>query len=151
VVLCGNGGSAATASHFAVDLQKGLPPYGGRPFEAVCLNDSPALLTAWGNDAGFSEAFAGPARTWLRPGDVLVAISGSGNSEDVLRAVAVARETGAVSIGLCGMGGGELARAADLAVVVPGCDLQQAEDAHSVVCHALFRALRDRAAVSSGA
>ncbi|MBC8101985.1 MAG: SIS domain-containing protein [Cytophagales bacterium] len=146
LVLCGNGGSGATASHLACDFLKAirLEVPGNRPFEVIALSDSPALLSAWGNDAGFAEVFAGPARTWLREGDVLLALSASGNSPNVLRAVAVARQIGATSIGLCGYGGGALAAAVDLPLVTSRRNMQQVEDLHLAIGHLLFSALRDR-------
>jgi D-sedoheptulose 7-phosphate isomerase len=144
LVFCGNGGSASTSTHMVCDFQKNIWLEGGKPFEVVSLTDSPALLLAWGNDTDFTNVFAGQARTWLRKGDVLVAISGSGNSQNVIEAVKVAREVGATSVGLCGYGGGALAGASDLALVVDLRNMQLVEDVHMILCHILFSALRDR-------
>ena len=144
LVLCGNGGSASTASHLVCDLSKNIYLEGGRPFEVVALTDSAAVLLAWGNDTDFSNVFAGQARTWLRAGDVLLAISGSGNSPNVLAAVKVGCEVGATTIGLCGYSGGRLAEMADLALVARRDNMQQVEDVHMVLGHVLFSALRDR-------
>lgn len=144
VVLCGNGGSASTASHLVCDLMKNILLDGGKPFEVVALTDSPALLSAWANDTEFAHVFAGQARTWLRTGDVLIAISGSGNSANVLRAVEVAQEVGATSIGFCGYGGGKLADLAQLNLVVDQPNMQQVEDLHLIFGHIVFSALRDR-------
>jgi D-sedoheptulose 7-phosphate isomerase len=144
LVLCGNGGSGSTSSHLVCDFQKNILLDGGKPFEVVALTDSPALLLAWGNDTDFANVFAGQARTWLRPGDVLIAISGSGNSPNVLRAVEVAKEVGATSIGLCGYGGGKLAAMADISIVANRRNMQQVEDVHMILGHVLFSALRDR-------
>jgi D-sedoheptulose 7-phosphate isomerase len=117
---------------------------GGRAWEVVALTDSPALLTAWGNDTEFANVFAGQARTWLRPGDVLIAISGSGNSPNVLGAVDVANEVGATSIGWSGFGGGRLAGRARVNVVIENHNMQQVEDLHMILGHVVFAALRDR-------
>ena len=144
VVLCGNGGSASTASHLVCDFMKNILLDGGKPFEVVALTDSPALLSAWGNDTEFANIFAGQARTWLRKDDVLIAISGSGNSANVLRAVEVARERGATSVGWCGYGGGKLADMVDVSVVVHQKNMQQVEDLHMIFGHIVFSALRDR-------
>ncbi len=144
LVFCGNGGSGSTATHMVCDFQKNIGLDGGKPFEVISLTDSPALLLAWGNDTDFSNVFAAQARTWLRKDDILVAISGSGNSQNVLEAVKVAAEVGAISIGLCGYGGGKLAALTDHAVVVDLRNMQLVEDVHTVVCHILFSALRDR-------
>jgi D-sedoheptulose 7-phosphate isomerase len=143
LVFCGNGGSATTASHLACDFQKCLYLDGKRPFEVIALCDSPSLLTAWGNDTEFANVFAGQARTWLRKGDVLIAISGSGNSPNVLSVVEVAREVGATTMGFCGYGGGKLAEMADIALVIPKNNMQQVEDLHLVMGHILFSLLRD--------
>ncbi len=144
VVFCGNGGSAATASHLPADFQKNMFLDGGRPWECLSVVDSVPLLTAWGNDTNYHNVFAGQVRTWLRPNDLLVAISGSGNSPNILAAVEAAHECGAVSIGICGYGGGELAETAHHRIVVHSRNMQMVEDVHMVLGHALYSALRDR-------
>jgi D-sedoheptulose 7-phosphate isomerase len=144
LVFCGNGGSGSTSTHMVCDFQKNIYLEGGKPFEVVALTDSPALLLAWGNDTDFTNVFAGQARTWLRKDDILVAISGSGNSQNVLEAVKVAKEVGATTVGLCGYGGGKLAEASDIALVADLRNMQLVEDVHMILCHILFSALRDR-------
>ncbi len=144
LVLCGNGGSASTASHLVCDLSKNIYLEGGKPFEVVALTDSPAVLLAWGNDTHFDNVFAGQARTWVRQSDVLLAISGSGNSPNVLEAVNVAKEIGAITIGLCGYSGGKLAESVDYALTARRDNMQQVEDVHMILGHILFSALRDR-------
>ena len=145
LVLCGNGGSAATASHLVCDFQKNVLLEGGRPWEVVALTDSPSLITAWGNDTEYANVFAGQARTWLRnENDVLIAISGSGNSPNVLRAVEVANEVGAISVGWSGYGGGKLADLAQVNVVVHARNMQLVEDVHMALGHVVYSALRDR-------
>jgi D-sedoheptulose 7-phosphate isomerase len=144
LITCGNGGSASTASHLVCDLSKNIYLEGGKPFEVVALTDSPAALLAWGNDTGFDNVFAGQARTWVRSGDVLLAISGSGNSPNVLEAVCVAKEVGAITIGLCGYSGGKLSEAVDYPLTARRDNMQQVEDVHMILGHVLFSALRDR-------
>lgn len=144
LVFCGNGGSGSTSTHMVCDFQKNIWLDGGKPFEVVSLTDSPALLLAWGNDTDFTNVFAGQARTWLRKDDILIAISGSGNSQNVLEAVKVAKEVGAISVGLCGYGGGKLAGVSDIALVADLRNMQLVEDVHMILCHVLFSALRDR-------
>ncbi len=144
LVLCGNGGSAATASHLVCDFQKNVYLESGRAWEVVALTDSPSLLTAWGNDTEYANVFAGQARTWLREGDVLIAISGSGNSPNVLAAVDVANAVGATSIGWSGFGGGKLAERARVNVIVSSPNMQMIEDIHMVLGHMVYSALRDR-------
>ena len=144
VVFCGNGGSAATASHLPADFQKNMFLHGGRPWECLSLVDSVPLLTAWSNDTEYAQVFAAQARTWLRPGDLLVAISGSGNSPNILAAVEAAHEAGAITLGWSGFDGGRLARLARQTIVVPKHDMQMVEDCHMVIGHLIYTALRDR-------
>lgn len=145
VFLCGNGGSAATAMHWANDLGKGAEAPGVPRFRAISLVDNVSLLTAWSNDASYAEAFAEQLRNLARPGDVLLALSGSGNSPNVLNAVRLARELGLATVGLSGGQGGELAKLVDLAIVVPNACMEQIEDVHMLLEHAITSALRERA------
>ena len=144
VFVVGNGGSAATASHFACDLAKGTRTEGLPAFRVVPLTDNVPLLTAWANDTSYDRVFAEQLAALVRPGDVLVAISASGNSPNILAAARVAREAGATTIALSGRSGGRLSRLADLAVCVPADPIEQVEDAHVIVAHSLCVALRQR-------
>ncbi len=146
VVFCGNGGSAATASHLPADFQKNMFLRGGQPWECLSLVDSVPLLTAWSNDTEYAQVFAGQAKTWLRPGDLLVAISGSGNSPNILAAVEAAHECGAATLGWSGFGGGRLAQVAQHNIVVHKNNMQMVEDAHIVIGHLIFTALLERLA-----
>ena len=141
VLLCGNGGSAATATHLAEDLQKGIGSLSSKRFRAMALTDSAPLLTAWANDTDYSRVFAEQVATWASPGDVLVAISGSGNSPNVLRAVETANGIGVTTIGVTGMGGGALAKIAQTSLIVPSDNMQQVEDVHLVLGHLIFTCL----------
>lgn len=144
VFVFGNGGSAATASHFACDLCKGTIAPGDRPrLRAVALTDSVPLLTAWGNDVDYAAVFAEQLRNLGQRGDVALAISGSGNSPNVLRGVEEARALGMVTIGLSGFRGGKLSSLVDVPLVVDNHDMLQIEDAHLVVCHAMTTWLRE--------
>jgi D-sedoheptulose 7-phosphate isomerase len=141
VMICGNGGSAATASHLACDLQKGIGSLTDRRFRAIAFTDGIPTITAWANDADYASIFAEQVATWADPGDVLIAISGSGNSPNVLRAVEVAKARGVTTIGLSGIGGGKLAKLVDKPLVVPSNNMQQVEDVHVVLCHLIFTCL----------
>jgi D-sedoheptulose 7-phosphate isomerase len=142
VYVLGNGGSAATASHAATNWQKPHHDHDEGGVKTVSLVDNVALLTAWANDTSFENAFAAQLRSLLEPGDVLIAISGSGNSPNVLRAVEAARKAGAITVGFSGFAGGALNRLVDVSVVVP-CDSQEAiEDVHMMLVHALSVALK---------
>ena len=149
-VFCGNGGSAATASHLPADFQKNMYLHGGRPWECLSLVDSVPLLTAWSNDTEYANVFAAQARTWLRPGDLLVAISGSGNSPNILATVEAAHAAGAVTLGWSGFGGGRLAGLAQHNVVVHSDNMQMVEDMHMVIGHLIYSALRDRVLAGIG-
>lgn len=135
--LCGNGGSATTASHMANDLGKGASY--GRPaserFRVMALTDNVAWITALANDVGYWSVYAEQLRNLGQPGDVLLAISPSGDSPNVLRAVSVAKKRGMKTIGWCGNRGGKLAGAVDLAVVVDSHHLGRVEDIHLILMH----------------
>lgn len=138
VFVFGNGGSAATASHFVTDMLKGTAVPGQPRLRINCLNDNVPMLTAYANDVGYGAVFAEPLAGLAARGDVALAISGSGNSENVLRAMAVARDLGLLRIGLTGFAGGRLKELCDIAVVVPSDSMQVIEDAHLVVLHAVM-------------
>lgn len=146
IFFLGNGGSASTASHFVVDIAKGTMghhPHGGRRFRCLALNDNVPTITAWANDFDYHEGFVEQLRTLGEKGDVLVAISGSGNSPNVLKAVEYARANGMFTVGLTGIGGGKLKSMVDVAVVVPSDSMQHTEDVHLSLCHLLTAYLRD--------
>jgi D-sedoheptulose 7-phosphate isomerase len=151
VFTCGNGGSAATAIHFASDLAKGATARDKPSFRSMSLCENVSLVTAWANDASYEEVFAQRLAPWARSGDVLVAISGSGNSPNVLNAVSVARSAGATTIALTGFDGGRIKDMADICVVVPSRNMEQIEDVHLLLCHAITSCLRTLPANSEGA
>jgi D-sedoheptulose 7-phosphate isomerase len=144
VFIAGNGGSAATASHFACDLAKGTITPGRPRFRVTALTDNVPLMTAWSNDIAYEDLFAEQMRSLMRRGDVLVAISGSGNSENVLRAASLARRMGGITLGFSGFGGGRLSELVDIPVVVPSHSMEQIEDVHLTLCHLVCTVLRDR-------
>ena len=144
VYVCGNGGSAAIASHFAGDLNKGANIAGRHRFRASALVDNVPAMTAWSNDDGYAVAMAEQLRNFVEPGDLVVGISGSGNSANVVNALALARQAGASTLALCGFDGGQIARPelSDVAIHVPSHSMEQVEDAFSVLCHCLLYTLR---------
>jgi phosphoheptose isomerase/dTDP-glucose pyrophosphorylase len=139
VFAVGNGGSAATASHLASDLTRSTQQNGGPPLRAFSLSDNVPQLTAWANDDCYEESFAGQLRAYARRGDVLVAISASGNSPNILAAAREARKMGLAVIALAGFGGGRLKGLADVALVMDSYDYGQVEGAHLVLVHLLSK------------
>jgi D-sedoheptulose 7-phosphate isomerase len=143
VILMGNGGSAATASHWACDLNKGCSLFSGdcKRFRAICLNDNVATLLAYANDLAYSEVFVEQLKNFLQPNDLVIGISGSGNSVNVIKALEYASENGASTAALVGFDGGRLARIAKLTVHVAVSDMQVVEDMHCIVMHMTMQAL----------
>jgi D-sedoheptulose 7-phosphate isomerase len=148
VFFFGNGGSASTASHFVTDITKVAARGPGRRTRCISLNDNVPGVTALANDSDYSRVFVEQLKVLAEPGDVAVAISGSGNSPNVLEAVKAARQIGVTTIGLTGMGGGKLKELVDVPVVVPSDSMQHTEDTHVVLLHLLTAYLRDEGPVS---
>lgn len=141
IIVCGNGGSAATASHFACDLTKWTVRPGARRVRALALTDNVPVMTALSNDNGYTNVFVEQLMTHYRPGDLLFAISGSGNSPNVLAAVAWANAQGATTVGITGFDGGQLAGLARISLHVDTHHMPAVEDVHSTICHALAVAM----------
>ena len=135
IFVVGNGGSAATASHFAVDLGKGASLGAERRFRVLSLTDNVPWITALGNDLSYEDVFVEQLRNYARAGDLLLAFSGSGNSENVLRAVRYANAIGCRTIGLAGYAGGRLREEAQECLVVRADHMGRIEDGHFVIQH----------------
>ena len=144
VFICGNGGSAATASHFACDLGKGTITPGLKRMRVLSLSDAIPMMTAWGNDSDYSDIFAEQLTNLMNPGDVLIAISGSGNSPNVLKAVAYARANGGHTIALTGFAGGKIKDLAAHSVIVGAECIQIVEDVHMAIEHTVCMSLTRR-------
>jgi len=142
IYIFGNGGSAALASHFACDLGKGAANGSAKRFQVLAFTDNVPLMTAWANDARYEDIFAEQLINFVRPDDIAFAISGSGKSPNVLKALKVAREAGAFTIGLTGFQGGDMKGLCDLCLIIPSDNMQVIEDLHLSVTHAVFTALR---------
>ncbi len=141
IFTMGNGGSAATASHLACDINKGCCLGLEKKFRLICLSDNVPTLMAVANDLAYEEIFRVPLQNFFIPGDLVVGISGSGNSENVLRAISWAKENGGLTIGMSGFGGGKLAELTDISLVVASNDMQKVEDVHLIIGHMLMQAL----------
>lgn len=135
IFVCGNGGSAATASHFVCDMVKGASFQKERRFRIMALTDSMATITAYSNDVCYDCIFAEQLRNFAQPGDVVMAISGSGNSPNVVSAVEYANSIGCRTIGLTGRDGGKLGNLSQLQIRVTEPHMGRIEDGHMIVCH----------------
>ena len=143
VFTLGNGGSAANASHIACDLSKSCIRADLPRFRVISLVDNVPLATAWANDTSYENIFAAQLENLLQPGDVVVALSGSGRSPNVIQAVTLARSRGATVVGLTGYDGGRLKEIADPCIVVPSDCMEQVEDTHLIIGHMLSTYLRE--------
>lgn len=138
IFFAGNGGSAATASHLAADIGKNV----GLPFRTLALTDNVAWITALGNDLSYEDIFVEQLKNFAKKGDVVVAISGSGNSMNVVKAIEYARKTKCVTVGLLGFSGGKLLKMVDVPVLVPVDHYGYVEGIHSEIHHYLVEALK---------
>ena len=138
VYVFGNGGSSSTASHFQNDFNKGVSEHIDKKFNLLCLNDNVSTVMAVANDIGFEEIFRFQLIGHIKPGDVCIAISGSGNSKNVINAVEYARAQGNKIIGLTGFGGGKLKELSDISLHVPINSMQITEDIHMVFDHLMM-------------
>jgi D-sedoheptulose 7-phosphate isomerase len=141
IITLGNGGSSLTALHFITDWNKSIYLATKRPFRGRSLVDNVGLAFAYSNDISFADVFSEQLKNILEPGDLVIAISGSGNSENVVRAVEYANQHGAVTLGLCGYGGGKLKNIAQHAVWANVDDMQLSEDIHSIFGHIVMQKL----------
>jgi D-sedoheptulose 7-phosphate isomerase len=144
IFVLGNGGSAATASHMICDLNKGtIQSHRKLRFRVLALTDNVPSLTAWANDSSYDDVFSEQLANFVQPRDVVLAISGSGNSANVLRALEYGRQAGAATLGLTGFNGGKMKDLCDVCVIVPSDNMQLIEDAHHSIAHSLFTAIRE--------
>lgn len=141
IITLGNGGSSLTALHFINDWNKSIYLSTGKPFRGRSLVDNIGLIMSYANDISFQDVFSEQLKNILEPGDLVLAISGSGNSENVIRAVQYANENGAVTLGLCGYSGGLLKEIAQHHVWVAVNDMQLSEDVHSIFGHIVMQSL----------
>jgi D-sedoheptulose 7-phosphate isomerase len=141
IITLGNGGSSLTALHFVTDWNKSVYLANGKPFRGRSLVDNMGLVMAYGNDISFNDIFSEQLKNLLEPGDLVLAVSGSGNSENVVRAVEYANANGGVTLGLCGYRGGRLKELAQHVVWADVDDMQLAEDAHFFFGHMVMQRL----------
>ncbi len=139
VFVFGNGGSGSTASHFACDINKGVSYGLDKRFKVICLNDNIATVLAYANDTSYDEVFVEQLKNFMQSGDVVFGISGSGNSENVLRAVEYGNGNGAITLGFTGFDGGKLGKVAGLSINVASEDMQKIEDIHLILTHMIMQ------------
>ncbi len=144
IYLIGNGGSSATASHVTNDLVKGCRVCDRPGFKAVCLTDSSTLLTCLANDFRYEDVFAILLRTYARPGDILIAFSGSGNSPNIVNGLRAAREIGMATFGFGGRDGGRMKEFCDEILIAPTDSMEMLEDMHLAYFHNLVCAMREQ-------
>ena len=140
VYICGNGGSASTASHFAGDYNKGLKDYG---FDFICLSDNLPAMMAIANDISYDEIFRYQVKNKLNANDIVIGISGSGNSKNIVNVLNYAKECGAYTIGITGYDGGLVKQISDLNIHFPIKDMQVVEDLHLILNHMTMRILKE--------
>jgi D-sedoheptulose 7-phosphate isomerase len=143
IFIMGNGGSAATASHFALDLAKNTIMPGAPRLKAISLTDHVPLITAWSNDTAYEHIFEEQLANMIEPGDVVIGISASGNSSNVINALRLAKQTRASTVGLLGAKGGLIKNIVDAYVLAPGQNIEQEEDAHMILAHVITRHMRE--------
>lgn len=139
IYVCGNGGSASTASHMQNDFNKGISEYVDKKFNFYCLNDNVSTMMAVANDIGYEEVFRFPLLNKVTNNDLLIGISGSGNSKNVLNAAEYAKECGAKVLAMTGYTGGKLKQMADYVMHVDEMDMQIAEDLHMTFDHMMMK------------
>jgi len=135
IFIMGNGGSAATASHFVCDLSKGTIVSGKKRFRVIGLTDNVPLMTAFGNDASYEDIFKSQIENIIEKGDIAIVFTGSGNSPNVIKAVKYANSAGATTIGFTGFDGGKLRRHAKICLVAPSRNMERIEDIHLILEH----------------
>jgi D-sedoheptulose 7-phosphate isomerase len=146
VFVIGNGGSAANASHFAQDLAKGTRHASNQPkrIKALSLTDNLPFITAQGNDDGYDSIFEQQLRTFASPGDMVIAISGSGNSPNIIKAIEWANNSGLTTVGITGFDGGKLKKISRYSVNVKLDDMCTSESIHSIIFHYIILEMRER-------
>jgi len=143
IITCGNGGSTSTASHYITDWNKMVNLTTGKKFRGISLCDNIGLITAYGNDLSYEDVFSGQINALMDDGDLLVAISGSGNSPNVLKAVEAAHRAGGKVLGVVGYDGGKMMPMCDHSVWVQSFDMQLCEDVHLMFGHMVMKSFAD--------
>lgn len=144
IFIMGNGGSSATASHYVCDFNKGVSSNQETKFKLICLNDNIPSLMAYANDLSFEDVFVEQLKNFFHEGDIVLGISGSGNSKNVLKAIEYANRHGGITIGLTGYDGGKLKNMVQYSMHIPVNDMQITEDLHMVLDHCMMKILYNK-------
>ena len=139
IFICGNGGSAASASHITGDFIKGASYGLEKRWRFICLNDNITTMMAISNDISYEDIFVEPLKNFANPGDLFIGISGSGNSTNVVKAMEYAQASGLATVALCGFRGGKIREIADVNIYTPIMDMQITEDLHMMALHMIFQ------------
>ena len=139
IFIMGNGGSAATASHFACDINKGVSLKLQKKFKVLCLNDNIPIMLAYSNDISYDSIFIEQLKNFIMNKDLVIGISGSGNSKNVLNAIEYANKVGARTFGIIGCDGGKLKDIAKKSLIIKSFDMQKIEDCHMILVHLVMQ------------
>jgi D-sedoheptulose 7-phosphate isomerase len=144
IFIMGNGGSGSTASHFAEDLSKGTIVGNSLRYKVISLTDSIPTILAWANDSSYDDIFVEQLKNLMEPGDVVIGISGSGNSKNVIKAIEYANQNKGITVGFSGYDGGKLLKCAQINIHVPTFNMQRVEDVHMMIAHLLMSLLLEK-------
>ena len=143
IITMGNGGSASTASHFTADLLKTAIMKDQKRFRALCLTDNIPVMTAWSNDISYDEIFKEQLRNFVKKNDIIIAFSGSGTSNNVVKSLELAKEHGAYLIGFTGISGGDFTNICDICIKIPSSNMLTIESFHLMLCHVITSCIRE--------
>ncbi len=149
IFIMGNGGSGATASHFACDINKGVCANLRKRFKVICLNDNIPTMLAYANDISYESIFVEQLKNFIDEGDLVIGISGSGNSGNVLKAIEYANKVGARTFGITGFEGGTLKNIAQKSIIIKSFDMQKIEDCHLIITHMMMQYFSEKLEDSS--
>ena len=141
IFVCGNGGCASTASHFVCDINKGVSYGKKKKFKVICLNDNVPTILAYANDISYDDIFVEQLKNFILQDDLIIGISGSGNSKNVLKVIEYSNNNKIKTFGICGFGGGKLKDIAQKSIVIKSNDMQKVEDLHVIIFHCAMQYL----------
>ena len=150
IFVMGNGGSGSTASHWTCDVNKGCCLTLDKKFKMICLNDNVPTMMAYANDISYDDVFVESMKNFYKPDDLVIGISGSGNSKNVLKAIEYAKMNDGRTVGLCGYAGGKLLDMVDIPLLAKVNDMQKVEDVHMIIVHMSMQAIATELGLQTG-